>query len=53
MISRLDLQAIMLVQKDEMNGLIVFMASFGLWIHKDQVSQSLVYEISGLRFIGF
>jgi hypothetical protein len=32
---------------------IVFMASFGLWTHKDQVSQSLVYEISGLRFIGF
>jgi hypothetical protein len=32
---------------------IVFMASFGLWTHKDQVSQSLVYEIGGLRFIGF
>jgi hypothetical protein len=32
---------------------IVFMASFGLWTHKDQISQSLVYEINGLGFIGF
>ncbi len=32
---------------------IVFMASFRLWTHKDQVNQSLIYEISGLRFIGF
>jgi len=32
---------------------VVFMASFGLWIHKDQVSQSLVYEISDLGFIRF
>jgi hypothetical protein len=32
---------------------VVFMASFGLWTHKDQVRQSMVYEISGLRFICF
>ncbi len=32
---------------------VVFMASFGLWTHKDQVSQSLVYETIGLRFICF
>jgi hypothetical protein len=32
---------------------VVFMASFGLWIHKYEVSQSLVYEISGLGFIRF
>ncbi len=32
---------------------IVFMASFGLWTHKDQINQSLVYEINGLKFIGF
>jgi hypothetical protein len=36
---------------------IVFMA-FGLWTHKDQVSQSLVYEIIGFcnvacHIIGF
>jgi hypothetical protein len=31
---------------------IVFMA-FRLWTHKDQINQSLIYEISGLRFIGF
>jgi len=30
---------------------VVFMASFGLRTHKDQVSQSLVYEIHGLGFI--
>ncbi len=30
---------------------VVFMTSFGLWIHKNQVSQSLVYEIHGLRFV--
>jgi hypothetical protein len=50
MISRPSLQAIGLVLKDEMN---VFMASFGLWTHKDQVNQSLVYEINGLGFISF
>jgi len=32
---------------------IVFMASFGLWTHKDQVNQSSVYDINGLGFIGF
>jgi hypothetical protein len=32
---------------------IMFMASFRLWTHKDQISQSLVYEISGFGFIGF
>ncbi len=32
---------------------IVFITSFGLWIHKYQVNQSLVYEINSLRFIGF
>jgi hypothetical protein len=30
---------------------VVFMASFGLWTHKYQVSQSLVYKIHGLKFI--
>jgi hypothetical protein len=32
---------------------VVFMASFGLWIHKNPLNQSLVYEIDGLRFIHF
>ncbi len=32
---------------------VVFMASIGLWTHKNQLSQSLVYEIISLRFIGF
>jgi len=32
---------------------IVFMASFGLWTHKDQVNQSSDYDINGLGFIGF
>ncbi len=32
---------------------IVSIASFELWTHIDQVSQSLVYGIKGLGFIGF
>jgi hypothetical protein len=32
---------------------VMFMAPFGLWTHKDQINQSLVYEINGLGFIGF
>jgi hypothetical protein len=31
----------------------VFVASFGLCIHKNQISLWLVYEINGLGFIGF
>jgi len=29
------------------------MASFGMWTHKDQVSQLLVYEIIGREIVGF